>query len=108
MQDLRPGADLESPSRREAGKRRERRSTSKVGHARHPVAKLGRAMGLLATLLIAGLAAAQGFSGSYVLPTDSGEITLQLQQQGGSVLGEMRLDGFTYQVEGEVDGVGLF
>lgn len=72
------------------------------------VAGLGRTVGLMAALLALSLAAAQGYGGSYVLPTDSGDITLLLQQQGNAVQGEMRLDGFTYQVEGEVDDVGIY
>lgn len=74
-------------------------------------ALLALLLALVTTLAAQAPAAAQagtGFAGTYQLNTESGPITLTLQQAGSQVSGTLQLGGFTYPLEGQVDDVGMF
>ncbi|MFA5594369.1 MAG: hypothetical protein WDA15_03700 [Trueperaceae bacterium] len=48
------------------------------------------------------------FTGSYVLDTESGPIKLTLQQAGELVTGTLELDGNAYDLNGQLDDLGIY
>src|SRR5690606_23364733 len=92
------------------------RTTSNRNHPdRPPPAQLGAALTqgalvliALAVLATAGAQATPQFAGTFTLDTDSGPITLTLEQDHDLVTGALELGGNVYTLEGQVDDVGMY
>lgn len=79
-----------------------------------PRATLALLTALMGSLWAQAPAIAQGatqgaaFTGAYVLDTDSGPIRLTLQQAGELVTGTLELDGNAYDLNGQLDDIGIY